>query len=103
MLNNLANREREVILLRFGFMGGNGMTFEEVGQHLGLTRQRVKQIESRAMRKLKHPLAVWASWSPHANPEPPQLQPQTQILPRAPTGDVLWRFVKLGRGLSFTQ
>lgn len=55
MLEDLDERERKVILLRFGFMDGEAMTLEEVGQHFGVTRERIRQIESKAMRKLSVP------------------------------------------------
>lgn len=54
MLEELDERSREVILLRFGLMGADAMTLEEVGQHFGVTRERVRQIESKTMRKLSH-------------------------------------------------
>lgn len=54
MLAELDDRSREVILLRFGLTGEESMTLEEVGQHFGVTRERIRQIESKAMRKLSH-------------------------------------------------
>lgn len=54
MLEDLDERSREVILLRFGFGGEDAKTLEEVGQHFGVTRERIRQIESKAMRKLSH-------------------------------------------------
>lgn len=52
MLAGLDERSREVILMRFGLRDGEGMTLEEIGQHFGVTRERIRQIESKTMRKL---------------------------------------------------
>ena len=54
MLDDLDERAREVILLRFGLMDDDAMTLEEVGRHFGVTRERVRQIESKTMRRLSH-------------------------------------------------
>ena len=52
----LNNQEKKIISLRFGFPDGNNMTLEQVGKNLGLTRERVRQIEKRALIKLRdHP------------------------------------------------
>jgi RNA polymerase primary sigma factor len=55
-LNNLTDREAEVIKLRFGLDDSGGRTLEEVGQQLRVTRERIRQIESNALRKLQHPI-----------------------------------------------
>jgi RNA polymerase primary sigma factor len=55
VLNNLTQREREVIMLRFGLEDDQDHTLEEVGKRLKVTRERVRQIEERAIRKLRHP------------------------------------------------
>ncbi len=52
MLDELDERGREVIVLRFGLGNEDPMTLEEVGQHFGVTRERIRQIESKAMRRL---------------------------------------------------
>ena len=52
----LPARERRVIELRFGLHSGRPRTLEEVGRSLGLTRERIRQIETKALRKLRHPL-----------------------------------------------
>jgi RNA polymerase primary sigma factor len=54
MLADLDERSREVILLRFGLRDDDAMTLEAVGQHFGVTRERIRQIESKAMRRLSH-------------------------------------------------
>lgn len=50
----LTDQEREVLYYRFGFNSGEGMTLEEVGQIYNLTRERIRQIESRALKKLSN-------------------------------------------------
>lgn len=56
ILDSLSVRERRVLRLRFGLDDGQSHTLEEVGQKLGVTRERVRQIEAKALRKLRHPL-----------------------------------------------
>ncbi len=56
-LSNLTLRERQVIELRFGLVDDHDYTLEEVGRRLNVTRERVRQIEERAIRKLRHPAA----------------------------------------------
>jgi RNA polymerase primary sigma factor len=55
VLASLDGREQRVIRLRFGLDDGHARTLEEVGREFGLTRERIRQIESRALRKLRHP------------------------------------------------
>jgi RNA polymerase sigma factor (sigma-70 family) len=56
LLAPLDEREREILRLRFGLDGSSeGRTLEEVGEHFNLTRERIRQIEARAMSKLRHP------------------------------------------------
>ncbi|MEA3339146.1 MAG: sigma-70 family RNA polymerase sigma factor [Chloroflexota bacterium] len=55
ILNSLGDRERAVLEMRFGLKDGESHTLEEVGQSFGVTRERVRQIESKALRKLRHP------------------------------------------------
>ena len=51
----LDEREREILRLRFGLDRGEPRTLDEVGEHFNLTRERIRQIEARAMSKLRHP------------------------------------------------
>jgi RNA polymerase primary sigma factor len=55
VLNQLAERERRVLQLRFGLEDGHSRTLEEVGKEFGVTRERIRQIEVKALRKLRHP------------------------------------------------
>ena len=55
ILGGLSPREARVIRLRFGLDDGNAYTLEEVGQKFGLTRERIRQIEGKALRELRHP------------------------------------------------
>ena len=55
VLDGLAERERKVISLRFGLEDGHPHTLEEVGREFGVTRERIRQIESKTLAKLRHP------------------------------------------------
>jgi RNA polymerase primary sigma factor len=56
ILDQLSPREREVLEMRFGLGDGTSHTLEEVGQYFGVTRERIRQIEAKALRKLRHPI-----------------------------------------------
>ena len=56
MLQGLNERERQVIKLRFGLENGRPLTLEEVGRQFNVTRERIRQIETAALRKLRNPV-----------------------------------------------
>ncbi len=56
ILDSLSERERKVLEMRFGLTDGQGRTLEEVGSEFGVTRERIRQIEAKALRKLRHPI-----------------------------------------------
>jgi RNA polymerase primary sigma factor len=56
VLDSLSERERKVLELRFGLVDGQSRTLEEVGEKFGVTRERIRQIEAKALRKLRHPI-----------------------------------------------
>ncbi len=56
ILSALSDRERRVLEMRFGLTDGNSHTLEEVGLEFGVTRERIRQIEAKALRKLRHPM-----------------------------------------------
>ncbi len=56
ILDSLSERERRVLEMRFGLSDGQGRTLEEVGSEFGVTRERIRQIEAKALRKLRHPI-----------------------------------------------
>ena len=55
VLDTLSERERDVLKLRFGLIDGRNRTLEEVGKEFNVTRERIRQIEAKALRKLRHP------------------------------------------------
>jgi RNA polymerase primary sigma factor len=55
VLDTLTERERAVLEQRFGLVDGYSRTLEEVGRQFRVTRERIRQIEAKALRKLKHP------------------------------------------------
>ncbi|MFI7106519.1 RNA polymerase sigma factor [Nonomuraea sp. NPDC050227] len=66
VLDNLSPREAKIMALRFGLVDGKPHTLDEIGKHLGLTRERIRQLEKESLSKLRHPsntrpLLDWAS------------------------------------------
>jgi len=55
VLETLTERERQVLEQRFGLVDGYSRTLEEVGRQFKVTRERIRQIEAKALRKLRHP------------------------------------------------
>ena len=55
VLDTLSSREKNVLKLRFGLDDGRARTLEEVGKEFNVTRERIRQIEAKALRKLRHP------------------------------------------------
>ena len=55
LLDTLTEREQRVLILRFGLQDGRSRTLEEVGKEFNVTRERIRQIEAKALRKLRHP------------------------------------------------
>ena len=55
VLKTLTPREEKVLRLRFGLVDGRPRTLEEVGKEFNVTRERIRQIEAKALRKLRHP------------------------------------------------
>ena len=58
VLETLTDREKKVLQLRFGLNDGKSRTLEDVGQYFGVTRERIRQIEAKALRKLRHPTRI---------------------------------------------
>ena len=56
ILDTLSDRESAILKMRFGINAEKAMTLEEVGNHFGLTRERIRQIENKAIRKLRNPV-----------------------------------------------
>lgn len=58
VLDSLTQRERNVLILRFGLQDGYSRTLEEVGKQFNVTRERIRQIEAKALRKMRHPTRI---------------------------------------------
>jgi RNA polymerase primary sigma factor len=58
LLSTLTKREQQVLILRYGLLDGKSRTLEEVGREFNVTRERIRQIEAKALRKLRHPSRV---------------------------------------------
>jgi len=55
---SLTERERKILEMRFGLMDGNSHTLEEIGNLYQVTRERIRQLEAKALRKLRHPTRI---------------------------------------------
>lgn len=55
-MNNLSDREAQIVEMRFGLANGSPMTLEEIGKRFNVTRERIRQIEARALSKMRHPM-----------------------------------------------
>ena len=67
VLSTLTPREARILRMRFGLHDGRTYTLEEIGERFGLTRERIRQLEGRALRRLRHPrrrriLREYSSW-----------------------------------------
>ena len=73
MLADLGKRPAQILRMRFGFDGVAPMTLDEIGQCMNVTRERIRQIEAKAMRKMKHPARTpeLRAWFPEAKEEKP--------------------------------
>ena len=60
VLRSLTEQEKEVLILRFGLLDGVERTLEEIGQHFKVSRERIRQIEAKALRKMRHPTRLRA-------------------------------------------
>jgi len=58
VLETLTDRERQVLEQRFGLVDGYSRTLEEVGRQFQVTRERIRQIEAKALRKMRHPTRI---------------------------------------------
>jgi len=87
-LASLAPRERRVIELRFGLEDGRSRTLEEVGREFHVTRERIRQIEARALRKLRHPSRS-GKLRPYHETDPRAVK--TTAAKAARYGEILWR------------
>ena len=70
MLETLTERERQVLEQRFGLIDGYSRTLEEVGRQFKVTRERIRQIEAKALRKMRHPTRIrnWKASSKRRSP-----------------------------------
>jgi RNA polymerase primary sigma factor len=58
VLSSLTERERKILELRFGLTDGYARTLEEIGKQFKVTRERIRQIEAKGLRKLRHPTRI---------------------------------------------
>jgi RNA polymerase primary sigma factor len=82
VLAALNYREREIIRLRYGLTDGYAYTLEEVGRIFSVTRERVRQIEAKAVRKLQHPVRSrkLSGFLDYVGPTPPERPPAEQAM-----------------------
>jgi len=83
LLCGLPQRHREIVRMRFGFDGGDPTTLEQAGRRVGLTRERVRQIERQSLARIRRGLMAGWSGNPHGGakgraPEPPSVSNVTQ-------------------------
>jgi RNA polymerase sigma factor (sigma-70 family) len=99
-LTRLPERERRIIQLRFGLEDGRSRTLEEVGREFGITRERTRQIEGEALRKLPECISAVAKLvMPWAGPEYlPALVPVLSIILKAAQPEISPYFIKPARG-----
>jgi RNA polymerase sigma factor (sigma-70 family) len=94
-LESLSPRERAILEARFGMEGGEPPTLEEIGQQMGLSRERVRQLEHRALARLRDRQAIRRLGAAFelvpAGEEPPQATPTPQAAPSAPAAPVVSR------------
>lgn len=94
-LNSLASRERRILALRSGLIGDHPSTLQEIANDVGRTRERVRQIEQKALRKLRHPLLAKPLWEV-ADVDLPRLgADRVRLLPgwnRFPRGSIWWQW-----------
>jgi len=89
LLGGLPQRHREILLLRFGFDGGDPATLEQAGERVGLTRERVRQIERQSLVRIRRRLMAGWSESPHGGakgraPEPPSVSGYSESVTSRP-------------------
>lgn len=100
MVSEFDERSAEVITLRFGLSGEDSMTLEEVGQHFGVTRERIRQVESKVLRRLSHPnrLDELAYFVPGREPRPMAAGKSKPSVASAPVRSIVARAqASLGR------
>jgi DNA-directed RNA polymerase sigma subunit (sigma70/sigma32) len=85
VLDTLTERERKVLELRFGLVDGYSRTLEEVGKQFKVTRERIRQIEAKALRKMRHPTRLRRCCTPRRSLLRPRRPPPLPPPPPVPT------------------